>query len=83
MTLPTNTPPASAVTVMLLPDLVMTQAKHALHSFYSIHTHVDPSHGAPHALRVLHHAENAIAATQEGMNTLRCLPYILFLSYTS
>ena len=52
-----------------LPDLVMAQAKQALHDFYSINSHVDPSHGAPHALRVLQHAEYAIAATQECKTT--------------
>ena len=65
--------PATATTATAaatLADLVMTQAKHALHVFYSINSHVDPSHGVPHALRVLQHAEYAIAETQEGTTTL-------------
>ena len=67
---PTMLPPSTSLTkqstASTLPDQIMSQAKQALQDFYSIHSHIDPSHGAPHALRVLQHAEYAIAETHEG-----------------
>jgi len=43
-------------------EFVVENAKSALHNFYAKHPEVDVSHGEYHALRVLHHATQAVAS---------------------